>query len=259
MPEKLVSYELNDRIAIITIDNPPRNVFSLDVRAELEEILDELEERKPEVHVVVLTGNGKTFIAGADIRTFLDMSPEKAKSFLKKRRPLFQKIERFERPVICAINGYCLGAGLELALCCDIRIAAEGVKLGSPEVNVGVIPGAGGTQRLPRLVGLGKAKEMIFTGRMLEATEALSIGLVNQVVPPHVLMDHVIELAANLAAKSPLVLCAAKEAIDRGLNMSLEEGLESEASHWAWICGTEDQKEGARAFLEKRKPDYKGI
>ncbi|MEW6267547.1 MAG: enoyl-CoA hydratase-related protein [Thermodesulfobacteriota bacterium] len=258
MPDQPVSYELENGIAVITIDHPPRNVFTLDLRSRLEEILDELEARKHEVNVLVLTAKGEAFIAGADIKSFLEMTPEKAKSFLKKRRPLFNKLERFDRPTICAINGYCLGAGLEVALCCDLRLASEKAKLGSPEVNVGVIPGAGGTQRLPRLVGVGKAKEIIFTGRMLDAAEALSIGLVNQVTPAEELKDRALALAANLKDKSPLVLRAAKEAIDRGLNMCLAEGLDLEAAHWAWLCGTEDQKEGARAFLEKRKAVYKG-
>jgi enoyl-CoA hydratase/carnithine racemase len=160
--------------------------------------------------------------------------------------------------VICAINGYCLGAGLELAMCCDIRVASSQAQLGQPEINVGVIPGGGGTQRLPRLVGAGRAKELIYTGKFIGAEEAARIGLVNRVVEPEMLMDEVMELAALIADKPPLGIRAAKESITRGLNMTLLEGLELESYHWSYLCGTEDQKEGARAFIEKRKPVFKG-
>lgn len=258
MSEKLVTYAIDESIAIITIDNPPMNPLTTELRDQLLAILDELDSKKDKIKVVILTGKGKAFMAGADIKSFPDLTQEKAKARLKKGKQLYLKVEQFERPVLCAINGYCLGAGLELAMCCDIRIASSKAQLGQPEINVGVIPGGGGTQRLPRLVGAGIAKELIYTGKFISAEEADKIGLVNKVVEPEKLMDEAMETATLIASKPPLAVRAAKEAIDRGLNMTLLEGLEVEAYHWSYLCGTEDQKEGARAFIEKRTPAFKG-
>jgi enoyl-CoA hydratase len=258
MSEKLVTYTIDESIAIITIDNPPMNPLTTELRDQLLAILDELDSKKNEIKVVILTGKGKAFMAGADIKSFPELTQEKAKARLKKGKQLYLKVEQFERPVLCAINGYCLGAGLELAMCCDIRIASSKAQLGQPEINVGVIPGGGGTQRLPRLVGAGIAKELIFTGEFISAEEAARIGLVNKVVELEKLMDEAMEMARLIASKPPLGIRAAKEAINRGLNMTLLEGLELEAYHWSYLCGTEDQKEGARAFIEKRKPVFAG-
>ncbi len=258
MSDKLVSYAIDDSIAIITIDNPPMNPLTTELRDQLVAILDELDLKKDKVRVAILTGKGKAFMAGADIKSFPELTQEKAKARLKRGRQLYLKVEQFERPVLCAINGYCLGAGLELAMCCDIRIASSKAQVGQPEINVGVIPGGGGTQRLPRLVGEGIAKELIYTGKFISAEEADKIGLVNKVVEPEKLMNEAMEMASLIASKPPLAVRAAKEAIDRGLNMTLLEGLEVEAYHWSYLCGTEDQKEGARAFIEKRKPVFKG-
>jgi len=258
MSDKLVTYTIDESIAIITIDNPPMNPLTTELRDQLSAILDELDSKKDEIKVVILTGKGKAFMAGADIKSFPELTQEKAKARLKKGKQLYLKVEQFERPVLCAINGYCLGAGLELAMCCDIRIASSKAQLGQPEINVGVIPGGGGTQRLPRLVGAGIAKELIFTGEFISAEEAARIGLVNKVVELEKLMDEAMEMARLIASKPPLGIRAAKEAINRGLNMTLLEGLELEAYHWSYLCGTEDQKEGARAFIEKRKPVFVG-
>jgi enoyl-CoA hydratase len=258
MSNKVVTYNIENNIALITIDNPPRNPLTDEVKEQLWSVLEELDSRKDEIRVVILTGQGKAFMSGADIKSFPDLTQEKAKAKLKKSRPLFLKIEQFEKPVICAINGYCLGAGLEIAMCCDIRIASSNAQLGQPEINVGVIPGGGGTQRLPRLVGPGIAKELIYTGKFISAEDAAKIGLVNHVVEPEKLLDEAMEMAALIASKPPLGIRAAKEAIDMGLNMSLFEGLEVEAHQWSYLCGTEDQKEGARAFIEKRKPVFSG-
>jgi enoyl-CoA hydratase len=258
MADKLITYSIEKAIAIVTIDNPPMNPLTTELREQLVAAFDELDSRMDEIRGVILTGKGKAFIAGADIKSFPELTQEKAKARLKKGRQLYLKVEQFERPVICAINGYCLGAGLELAMCCDIRIASSQAKLGQPEINVGVIPGGGGTQRLPRLVGAGIAKELIYTGKFIGAEEAARIGLVNKVVEPEQLMDEAMEMATIIAGKPPLGIRAAKEAINRGLNMTLLEGLEVEAYHWSYLCGTEDQKEGARAFIEKRKPVFKG-
>lgn len=258
MNDKLVTYTVDDSIAIIIIDNPPMNPLTAEVRRQLGSILDELDSKKDEIRVAILTGKGKAFVAGADIKSFVEITQETAKLRLKKAKELYLKLEQFEKPVICAINGYCLGGGLELAMCCDIRIAASGAQLGQPEINVGLIPGGGGTQRLPRLVGAGIAKELIFTGRFISAESALGMGLVNQVVEPAELLEEAIKMAKLIASKPPLAIRAAKEAIDRGLNMALLESLEFEAYHWSYLCGTEDQKEGARAFIEKRKPVFVG-
>ena len=234
------------------------NPLTKDLREQLAATFDELDSKKDEIRVVILTGTGKAFIAGADIKSFPELTQERAKDKLKKGKQLYLKVEQFERPVICAINGYCLGGGLEVAMCCDIRVASSKAQLGQPEINVGVIPGGGGTQRLPRLVGAGSAKELIYTGKFINAEEAARIGLVNKVVEPEKIMGEAMEMATLIASKPPLGIRAAKEAIDRGLNMTLLEGLEVEASHWSYLCGTEDQKEGARAFIEKRKPVFKG-
>jgi enoyl-CoA hydratase/carnithine racemase len=258
MSTELVMYTVKNTVAIVTINNPPLNILTMAVRAELEAVFDELDSKKDEIRVVILTGKGKAFVAGADIKTFPDLTQETAKARLKKTRPLFLQIEQFERPVVCAVNGYCFGGGLELALCCDIRIASSEAQLGQPEINVGLIPGAGGTQRLPRLVGAGIAKELIYTGKFISAEDAARIGLVNKVVEPEKLLDEALEMAELISSKSPLAVRAAKEAIDRGLNMTLSEGLEVESDHWSYLCGTEDQKEGARAFIEKRKPVFQG-
>ena len=258
MSEQVVTYIIENEIAIITINNPPMNPLIVAVRERLTAIMDELAGKLDEVKAVILTGTGKAFVAGADIKSFPELTPETAKDRLRNGRPMYLKFEQFDRPVICAINGYCLGGGLELAMCCDIRIASSNAQFGQPEINLGIIPGAGGTQRLPRLVGTGIAKELIYTGKLISAERAMSIGLVNAVVEPEKLMDEAKEMAALIASKPVLAVRAAKEAINHGLNMTLHEGLEVEASHWSYLCGTEDQKEGATAFIEKRKPKFVG-
>ncbi|MBW2058657.1 MAG: enoyl-CoA hydratase/isomerase family protein [Deltaproteobacteria bacterium] len=259
MSRKYVSCTIEDRIAVVTIDNPPMNALSDAAREELDEVFEELDENIENAMAVILTGAGeKAFVAGADIKVFPTLNPEIARRRLKRGKALLLKIENFDRPVICAINGFCLGLGLELAMCCDIRIAAEHAKLGQPEINVGVIPGAGGTQRLARLVGEGIAKELIYTGRFIDAQEAQRIGLVNKVVPGNELRREAMEMAEGIAGKPPLAVRAAKEAIHQGLSMALDQGLEIEIDRWSYLCGTEDQKEGAAAFIEKRKPVFKG-
>lgn len=258
MSDRLVKFSTEGAVAIMTIDNPPMNPMTKVVWEQFEEVLDELESRKDEIRVLILTGKGKAFIAGADIKSFPELTQEGARARLKIAKPRYIKLEQFDRPVIGAINGYCLGAGLELAMCCDIRIASSNAKLGQAEINVGLIPGGGGTQRLPRLVGPGIAKEMIYTGKFISAERAAHIGLVNQVVKPEELMKEAMDMARLIASRPPLAVRAAKEAIGRGLNMTLAEGLEVEADHWSYLCGTEDQKEGAKAFIEKRKPVFTG-
>ncbi|MBN2254265.1 MAG: enoyl-CoA hydratase/isomerase family protein [Deltaproteobacteria bacterium] len=258
MSEQVVSYVIEDEIAIITINNPPMNPLTNAVREQILEIMHELREKQDEIKVVILTGTGKAFVAGADIKSFPDLTQETAKARLKKTRVLYQQMEDFTRPVICAVNGFCLGGGLELAMTCDIRIAATTAQFGQPEINLGIIPGGGGTQRLPRLVGSGIAKELIYTGQFISAERAEAIGLVNKVVEPEDLMTEAKKMANRIAGKPMLAVRAAKEAINHGLNMTLHEGLDLESMHWSYLCGTEDQKEGAHAFIEKRKPKFVG-
>lgn len=259
MDQKCVTYVLKDKIAIVTIDNPPVNALNYNTMEDLEAVFDELDRVKDDVKVVILTGSGeKAFVAGGDIKSFANINPEIARARTEKVRKRFLKIENFERPIICAINGLCLGGGLELAMCCDIRIIVDHAKLGQPEINIGVIPGVGGTQRLPRLVGEGIAKELIYTGRFIDTGEAKSIGLVNRVVPKDELIEEAMKMAKLIASKPILALRAAKETIHKGLNMTLEQGLELENQHWSYLCGTEDQKEGVTAFVQKRDPVFVG-
>lgn len=256
---KIVTYQLEENIAIVTIDNPPMNAINEQTKDDMDAVFDELNDEIDAVKVVILTGaGGKAFVAGGDIKEFPDLSPESARARLKRSARMLAKVEKYDRPVICAIDGFCLGGGLELAMCCDIRIATGKSKFGQPETNLALIPGSGGTQRLPRLVGAGIAKELIFTGRFVSADEAKSIGLINAVTPEGKHLDEAKNMAKALCSKSPLALRAAKEAVDRGMNMTLDNALKVEADLWSFLCGTEDQKEGALAFIEKRRPVFKG-
>jgi enoyl-CoA hydratase len=259
MERQFVNYILEDGIAIVTIDHPPANALDTQTRLELADAFDELAAKKMDVRVVILTSAGdKFFVSGSDIKRFIDMTPETSMASVKQAMAGAQKIEQFETPVICAIKGFCLGGGLELAMCCDIRIAAEDSKLGQPEVNLSIIPGAGGTQRLARLIGPGIARELIYTGKFLTAVEAQGIGLVNKAVPKDMVLEEAKKMAKLIAAKGPLAVRAAKKAISRGLDMTLQQGLELENDYFSGLFNHEDPKEGARAFVEKRPPEYKG-
>ena len=206
-----------------------------------------------------MTGAGeKAFVAGADITIFPTLDRESGEKFVSELQGVLNRIEELDKVVICAINGLALGGGCELAMACDIRIASEKVKLGQPEVNLSVIPGGGGTQRLPRLVGIGKAKEIIFTADMISAEEAKNIGLVEKVVPAGEAVNEAKKMAKKILSKGPIAIKLAKKAINEGLNMTLRQGLKLEARFFGEICTTEDQKEGGKAFLEKRKPQFKG-
>ncbi len=251
--------EKRENIAIVTINRPKvLNALNATVIEELEKAFTEL-KNDPEVGAVILTGAGeKAFVAGADISGLVELNPLEGKMFAEKGQAVFNLIENLGKPVIAAINGFALGGGCELAMACTIRIASEKAKLGQPEVNLGIIPGYGGTQRLPRLVGKGRAMELILTGRMVDANEAYQIGLVNKVVPPEKLLDEAIEMAKLILTKGPLAVKFAMEAVNRGLEVSLEDGLKIEADLFGMCCATEDKVEGTKAFLEKRKPNFKG-
>ena len=236
-----------------------RNALNLETRKELSNAVSKLRQDK-KARVVIITGAGdKSFASGSDIREFLKVTPaaieERNNTFGTR---LYYEIENLPMPVIAMINGFCFGGGNELAMSCDIRICSDNAKFGQLEINVGIIPGAGATQRLPRLVGWGKAKELIYTGRIIDAEEALRIGLVDKVVPQPQLEKVVADLAESIVSKSPLALKLAKKAINRGMYTDIAAGLAYEASCFSLLFSTKDQKEGANAFLEKRKPNFKG-
>ena len=247
-----------DRVAIITINRPEkRNALNIQTRAEGAAILDEL-RNDDSIRVVIFTGAGdKAFIAGADIAEFAGRSALQQRAIMMERG-LFNAIDTFPKPVIAMVNGYCLGGGCELALACDIRIASDTASFGQPEINLGIIPGGGGTQRLPRLVGEGKAMEMILTGEIIKAEEAFRCGLVNQVVPADQLEARTMEVANRIAEKSPIALRLAKEAVKLASRSNLDEGLRREVDVFALCFSSEDKDEGVKAFLEKRKADFKG-
>jgi len=255
---ELVKLDIKEPIAWVTIDNPPMNAFGDQAKEDLGRIFDNLETNKTKIRVVILTGKGKAFVAGSDIQKFLQLDASQATAQSLKTQKLFRQVETFERPTICVINGYCFGAGLELAMCCDIRIASDGAVLGHPEIDLGIIPGAGASQRLPRLVGLGRAKELILTGRRIKAEEAERIGLVEMVVPHENLLVEAQKVGEQIAAKSPLAAAAAKWVLNQGWAMAIEEGLEMESKAWGGLFNSKDQKEGAQAFLEKRPPQFRG-
>ncbi len=255
MKAPLVRLEIKEPIAWVRLDNPPMNALGDTAKEDLDQVLDALDESKSKIRVVILTGEGKAFVAGSDIPKFLQLNGEQATAQSLKTQKLFRRVETFIRPVLCAINGYCFGAGLELAMCCDIRIASDSAILGHPEVNLGIIPGAGASQRLPRLVGLGRAKELILTGRRIKADEALQIGLVERVVSPESLSTEAQRIAEEISAKGPLAVAAAKRVLNN--RWGIEESLEMESRIWGSLFGTKDQKEGAQAFLEKRSPQFR--
>ncbi len=256
--QELVSCEIKGRLVWVTLNNPPFNVLNRELLDQLGQVFDHLEARE-DVPVVILKGGGeKTFAAGADIKHFPELDQISGERVTSINQQVAKKIEDFKGPVIAAIRGYALGGGCEIALACDIRIASEDAKLGQPEVSLGVIPGMGGTQRLPRLIPLGKAKEMIYTGNFLDAEEALKIGLIDRITPNEDLMEEAKKLAMRILDQGPLAIQSAKKAINRGINLPLREGLEWEAKYFGYLCGTEDKAEGTRAFLEKRKPNFRG-
>jgi enoyl-CoA hydratase len=246
-------------LAVITVTREKQlNALSGAVVDELYSAVAEL-ELDDTVRVVALTGaGGKAFVAGADIAEMQEMNPRQAQAFSQKGANLARAIEESPTPFIAAVNGFALGGGCELALACDFIYAAVGARFGQPEVKLGVIPGFGGTQRLARRVGVAKAKELVFTGDMVGAEEALRIGLVDAVVPPAELMDRVRETADKIAKNGPLAVAEAKRVIQDGLSMSLEHGIRLEQGAFSSLFATEDQREGMAAFLEKREPSFRG-
>jgi enoyl-CoA hydratase len=254
-----VKTENRDGVLVITIDRPKvLNALNAQTVAELDAAFTAA-RTDDSVRAVILTGGGeKAFVAGADIGELAKMTPITGKAVAENGQQVFLRIERFPKPVIAAINGFALGGGCELALACHIRIASEKAQLGLPEVTLGIIPGYGGTQRMARLLGKGKAVELIATGDRIGAAEAERIGLVNKVVPPDQLMTVAEEMARTIAKRGPLAVRAAIEAVMIGSEMPLEAGLSFEATLFGLLASTEDMKEGMGAFLEKRSAEFKG-
>ena len=259
MAEGTLLLEQGDGIALITINNPKAlNALTLDTFQGLGELLDRL-EADPQVRVILLTGAGeKAFVAGGDIRYLESLDVEGARAFALLAQRLFERIEAFPKPVIAVINGFALGGGCELAMACDLRIAAETARFGQPEVKLGIIPGFAGTQRLARLVGKGRAKELIFSGEMIDAREAWRIGLVNRVVPADRLLAEARTVAAAMADKSASAIRLAKDAIEQGLEMDFARGSRYEAELFALCFATADAREGLSAFVGKRPPRFTG-
>ena len=251
--------ETRDEVALLTVNRPQKlNAMNHETMAELDRAFSHLGSDEA-VRAVVITGAGeKAFIAGADIQELARETATTGHVTALRGQSIFRRIETLGKPVIAAINGFALGGGLELALSCHVRVAAEWVKLGLPEVTLGAIPGYGGTQRLSRLVGRGRAYEMILTGDPVDAAEALRIGLVNRVVPKESLLETADTLARRMVRSAPLALRHALLAIDQGVEVDLEKGMLLEATLFGILCGTEDLREGMNAFLEKRKAAFRG-
>lgn len=256
MPE-FIEVEIEDGVATILLQRPPMNALCLQMQREIKQAADDLGSR-PDVGAVVLYGGPTVFAAGADIKEMAGMAYQDMLRASSGLQDAFSAVARMPQPTIAAVTGYALGGGCELAMCCDLRFAADDARLGQPEILLGIIPGAGGTQRLPRLVGVSRAKELILTGRQVDAAEALDIGLVNRVLPSADVYDAARELAARLAKGPALALRAAKEAVDRGMDTDLATGLDVERVRFAALFATDDQSIGMTAFVEKRPPEFTG-
>ena len=253
---KTIRYEKKDNIALVTIDRPEAlNALNSTVITELEQVVTEL-ENDGTVRAMILTGEGRSFVAGADIGEQYPLDLDGGRRWGQRGSALFRRVEKLEFPTIAAVNGFALGGGCELAMSCDIILASEKAKFGQPEVGLGITPGFSGTQRLPRRVGVAKAKELIFSGRMVKADEAERIGLVNAVYAPEALLDGAMEMARSFAKNAPIAVKYAKACIDRGMQTDIDSGIACENELFAMCFATADQKEGMGAFLEKRTAEF---
>ncbi|AJQ26504.1 short-chain-enoyl-CoA hydratase [Pelosinus fermentans] len=252
-------FEVKDSIGMITLHRPKAlNALNTELLQELSNLLDRIKE-DTSIGIVIITGSGeKAFVAGADIAEMQTLTAIEGRNFGKIGQEVFNKLESLPQPVIAAINGFALGGGCELAMACDIRIASEKAKFGQPEVSLGITPGFGGTQRLPRLVGKGRAKELIYTGDIIDAGEAYRIGLVNKVAAPDELMNVAKAMAEKILSRASVAVQLSKAAVNEGLNMDLASGIAYEAEVFGLCFATEDQKEGMTAFVEKRKANFSG-
>ena len=251
-----VLFAVEAGVATLTFNRPDRlNALNAETMAEVAAVLEQT-ARNPEIRVLLMTGQGRAFIAGADINEFLQFDPLTARQFADAAHEIAYKLEQLPIPVIACVNGFALGGGLEMAMACDFIYAADTARLGQPEINLGIIPGFGGTQRLSRLVGKGVAKEMVLTGRMVDAAEAKTLGLVAQVFPADTFMAECRKVAQALAAKGRVSVRAAKQAVDRGFDLDLKNACLLEVDAFALCFASPDAHEGARAFLEKRPPKF---
>lgn len=248
--------EKSESICIVKINNPKSlNSLNAEVLSELECAFDQIKNDE-EISVVILTGEGKAFVAGADIAYMKNLNASEAKKFGEDGSRIFRKIETLDKVVIAAVNGFALGGGCELSMSCDIRIASTKAKFGQPEVGLGITPGFSGTQRLPRLVGLGVAKELIYTGNIIDAQEAYRIGLVNKVAEPDILMEEALSMAKKISSNSKVAVKYSKEAINTGIETDIETGIKYESNIFGLCFAADDQKEGMTAFIEKRHANF---
>ncbi|MBF0530283.1 MAG: enoyl-CoA hydratase/isomerase family protein [Deltaproteobacteria bacterium] len=259
MSYQYLLFDIKDKIALVTFNRPESlNALNLAVMEELDDILNKIRVDES-IAVVVLTGAGeKAFIAGADIKEMVNHNPLQARNFTAKSQEVILKLEALPQPVIAAVNGFCLGGGCEIAMGCDFIYASEKAKFGQPEITLGIIPGFGGTQRLARLVGKNRAKEMCLTGELINAGQALAIGLANKIFPPEALMDEVMKTAKNIAGKSRVAVRAIKNLVDRGIQVELRTALAMEVESFGLVRSSVDAQEGLTAFIEKRKPNFDG-
>lgn len=250
--------DVEDRIAVLSINRPDKlNVLNDATVAELRRALIEIQSRD-DIGGVIVTGKGRAFVAGGDIAEFATQTAIEAKRRALAGQSFLTAFERSPKPIIAAVNGFALGGGCELAMACHVRIASDAAKFGQPEVKLGIIPGYGGSQRLPRLVGRGRALQLLLTGEMIDAQEALRIGLVNKVVPAGELLDAARTMMKQMLANAPFALALCIEAVNHGMDTSMEQGSQLEANHFGLIAATEDMREGLKAFLEKRPAQFKG-
>ncbi len=258
MDYKTIIFEKTDSIGIIRFNRPKQlNAINDEMMGELDDLLNKILLAK-DIKVLILTGQGKAFVAGADISYLANLSPLEARRFVRQGQELFFKIGSLPIPVIACVNGFALGGGMEIAMACDFIYSSEDAKFGQPEVNLGIIPGFGGTQRLSRLVGKNIAKELCMTGRVIGAQEAKELGIVNKVFPNDRLWEETTKVAGEIASKGSISLMAIKRSIDRGFDLDLRSGCYMEADNFALCFASPDAKEGLKAFLEKRSPQFKG-
>ena len=258
MSYELLTFDVAERIATITINRPDKlNALNDALIAELRIAIADA-RRSANVGAILLTGSGRAFVAGADIGELGDQTAIQGKARAVRGQQVFRRFETSPKPTLAAVNGFALGGGCELAMACHIRIASESAKFGQPEVKLGIVPGYGGTQRLPRLVGKGRALQLLLTGETIDAAEAYRIGLVNRVVPAAELMDASRAMLRTILAQGPLAVAHCIDAVDRGLEMPLDDGIAMEASYFGMLSSTADKAEGMQAFLEKRPPRFTG-
>ena len=259
MPYKMIEVSVADRVATVTINRPDKlNALNVSVFDDLTTLVEELSSRD-DIGGAIITGAGRAFVAGADISELESLNGLQAKARARRGQLVFNRLEALHKPVIAAVNGFALGGGCELAMACHVRIASDAAKFGQPEVKLGLIPGYGGTQRLPRLVGKGRALQLLMTGEIIDAAEALRIGLVNKVVPGAELMKTAQEMMKAMLANAPMALGGCIEMVNRGYDLSIGDALAAEATAFGLLFSSEDQREGTRAFLEKRAPSFKGV